>query len=483
VRIITDHRCIRTYSYVVLHLTAAVLFSLTMQSTAPAVEHYKLRFAIDPKTHSLSAEADLGVRNTEARAITLVPVLLYRLMDVSAASDGAGNPLRFTQKVIKFPDEPTWQVNAVEVTLAKPLSPGQTTTVHLTYAGPLFGYPEVMQYVRDTISEQYSLIRAETMAYPIVAPPSIAGWRQSFKNKFDFEIETRVPAGFTAVCSGKDVGEAQTQEGTSTFRCIGDAGSAQISVAVAKFRVLDDQERNLRVYALDADAEAGARVMDDMRRALDFYRSYFGAMRPGGSLTLVEIPDGWGSYGVPGHIFQSAAAFKDRSRASELYHEVGHIWNARASDGVQRARYFDEAFASYFEALAVRQFEGPDAFRALMQSYRQTYLDRVARDARGRTIPIAGYGKEEIGVFSYTKGAWSLYVLHQLLGEDAFRRAISDFLAAYSDKPAGFDDFRHAVEKSSGRDVGLWFEQWITGTDASAMLIDGKSVEEMGGSR
>ncbi len=466
-----------------LHLTAALLFSLTMQSTAPAVEHYKLHFVIDPKSHSLAAEADLGVRNSEAQAITLVPVLLYRLMDVSAASDGAGHPLRFAQKVIKFPDEPTWQVNAVEVMLAKPLPPGQTAIVHLTYAGPLFGYPEVMQYVRDTISEQYSLIRAETMAYPIVAAPSIAGWRQSFKNKFDFEIETKVPAGFTAVCSGKEVGEAQTREGTSTFRCIGDAGSSQISVAVAKFRVLDDPERNLRVDVLEADAEAGAQVMVEMRRALDFYRSYFGEMRRAGSLTLVEIPDGWGSYGVPGHIFQSAAAFKDRSRASELYHEVGHIWNARANERVVRARYFDEAFASYFEALAVRQFEGPEAFRALMQSYRQTYLDRVARDARGRAVPIAGYAGEEIGVFSYSKGAWSLYVLHQLLGEEAFRRAISDFLAAYSDKPADFDDFRHAVEKSSGRDVGPWFEQWITGTDASTMLIEAKTVEEMAGRR
>lgn len=463
------------------HLTAALLFSLTMQSTAPAVEHYKLRFAIDPKSHSLSADANLGVRNTGPQAITLVPVLLYRLMDVSAASDGAGHPLRFAQKVIRFPDEPTWQVNAVEVLLAKPLAPGQTATIHLTYAGPLFGYPEVMQYVRDTISEQYSLIRAETMAYPIVAVPSIAGWRQSYKNNFDYEIETKVPAGYSVVCAGKMIGGAETQEGMSTFRCAGVPGISNISVAVAKFRVLDDPERNLRVYALDADADAGAQVMADMRRSLDFYRSYFGEMRRPGSLTLVEIPDGWGSYGLPGHIFQSAAAFKDRSRASELYHEVGHIWNAKANESVQRARYFDEAFASYFEALAVRQFEGPEAFRTLMQSYRQSYVDRVARDPRGRTVPITGYAKEEIGGFSYSKGAWSLYALHQLLGEEAFRRAISDFLAAYSDKPADFDDFRRAVEKSSGRDVGPWFEKWITGTDASTMLIEAKTVEEMAG--
>jgi aminopeptidase N len=464
----------------VIHLTAALLFSLSMPATAPAVDHYQLRFAIDPQAHALTATAGLEIRNSGKRPITAVPVLLYRLMDVTAVSDSQGKPLRFTQKVVAFSDEPTWQVNAVGVRLGRPLPPGRTAAIHLSYGGSLFGYTEVMQYVRDTISEQYSLLRAETMVYPIVAPPSAAGWRASFKNEFDYEVETTVPAGYVAACSGDDFAEPQPPvDGKSTFRCSGEARSSQITVAIAKFRVLSDADRNLRVYAIDADAEAGAGVMADMRRALGFYRSYFGEMHRGGRLTLVEIPDGWGSYVLPGHIFQSAAAFRDRSRAPELYHEVGHIWNARASDAVQRSRYFDEAFASYFEALAVRDFEGPEAFRALMESYRKTYIERVERDPRGRTVPIAGYGKEEIGVFSYSKGAWSLYALHQLLGEEAFRRAIAGFLSAYAEKPAGFDDFRRSVEKSSGRDIGHWFEQWISGTASSAMLIEGKSVEEM----
>lgn len=37
----------------------------------------------------------------------------------------------------------------------------------------------------DTISEDYSLLRAESMPYPIIGLPSHVRWRKSFQNKFD----------------------------------------------------------------------------------------------------------------------------------------------------------------------------------------------------------------------------------------------------------------------------------------------------------
>jgi peptidase M1-like protein len=460
---------------------AAVMFAAALGVAAPAVDRYDLRLSLDPGEHTLSAEARIAIRNASDQTMASVPLLIYRLMDVESASDGAGHPLQFSQRVVKFSDEPSWQVNSVEVKLRAPLAPGRSATIRVKYAGPLLGYREVMQYVRDTISEDYSLIRPETMAYPIVAPPTIAGWRRSFNNHFDYAIETEVPDGFVAVCSGKDDGEPQTKNGRTTYRCAGEPGSEQMAVAVAKFRVLDDPAGHLRVYAMPADADAGKTMIEEMRRALDFYRSTFGDLHRGGGLTLIEIPDGWGSYLLPAHIFQQASAFKDVKQVPELYHEVAHIWNAKPADRVARARFFDEAFAAYFESLAVRQFQGEDAYRAHMEADRQVFMRRATRDPRGRTTPIADYGKDEIGVFSYTKGAWALYVLHQVLGEEVFRRSISEFLK--TDHPVDFDEFRRSIEKTSGRSVEGWFTQWITGAnDSSAMLIDGKTVEEMAAS-
>ena len=453
---------------------------------APAVEHYRLSFEVDLKHNSLSGQAEIGLKNSSTDSITVIPVLLYRLMEVEAASDANGKSLSFTQRVVRFADEPKWQANAIQITLATALGPGQTTTLRLKYAGALFGYREVMAYVKDTISEDYSLLRTESMPYPLIAAPSYAGWRTAYRNNFDYQVEAAVPQGYIAVCSGDQIGEPQRQADKTIFRCAGPAESNSINVAIAKFRVIDDAQRKLRVYALETDTDAGNRIMNEMRRSLDFFTSYFGpppkigTMGAHNGLTVIEIPDGWGSYGLRGYIFQTAAAFKDAQRAGELYHEVGHVWNARIADRVQRSRYFDEAFAAYFEALAVRQFEGEQAYRALLDSYRDIFIERVNREPLGKTTPIVDYGKYEIGVFSYSKGAWSLYVLHQLLGEETFRRALADFLTSYGEKPADFENFRRSLEKSSGRDLNCWFQQWITsGAESSALLIGRKNVSEM----
>jgi len=164
----------------------------------------------------------------------------------------------------------------IQVKLPTPLAPGASTTIHFKYGGMLYGYREVMAYVKDTISEDYSLLRAESMPYPIIALPSHEGWRKSFQNKFDYQIETTVPPGFAAACPGNQIVNAQTQAGKTIYRCAGPPESNSINIAIAKFRVLEDSQRNLRVYALAGELEAGNRIMNEMRRSLDFYTSALG---------------------------------------------------------------------------------------------------------------------------------------------------------------------------------------------------------------
>jgi hypothetical protein len=465
-------------------LPATAQGSGTDVPAVPTVEHYKLAFVLDPTNHSLSADADLSLRNTGEHPLTNVPILLYRLMDVEQVSDAQGRPLAFEQKVVKFPDDPVWQVNYAQVTLPSPLEPNQATVIHVKYAGQLFGYSEAWAYVHDTISEDYSLIRSETLSYPTVAAPSQASRQQAVRSsKFDYEVDTTVPEGFIALCTGDDTAPPAAQNGRSTFHCVGEPESSLLSLAVAKFKAFTDPQAGLRVYAMPSDAADGVRILGEMRRSLDFYSSYLRPL-PGGRLTLVEIPDGWGSYATGDHIFQAAAAFKDKERAHELWHEISHRWAKACAFGtcnpqVQRTRYFDEAFATYFEALAVRQFQGEEAFRKFMQSTRESFIERATKDPRGQTTAIADYGRDELGGFSYNKGAWSLYVLHQLLGEEQFRRSMSEFLHAYNGN-VGFEDFRRSLEKTSGRDLQPWFQQWIlSGPESSTLLFEGRTVEEM----
>jgi len=79
----------------------------------------------------------------------------------------------------------------------------------------------------------------------------------------------------------------------------------------------------------------------------------------------------------------------------EVHHEIAPTWNIKAKPGVDRCRWFDEAFASYFAILALREIEGSAAYIAELEAARGTFLSRAAQHPVNAQTPIADYGKME----------------------------------------------------------------------------------------
>lgn len=448
-----------------------LLFStgpLTAAEKLPGVTHYHLRLKILPADQRLDAMAEMVIVNSSSQAVSELPFLLYRLLDVRDVLSENGKPLAFSQSVVKFEDEPTLQVNSIKVILPKPLPPEATTRLTMRYAGAVLGYAEVMAYVRDRIDEQYSLLRQDSYAYPVLAHPSFASVFAAGENTFTYQIETSVPKGYVAACGGDAL--QQRESGSSIlFDCFSRQANSRMDIAVAPFKVFDDSKASLRVYALPEDESAAANILAEMKRVISFYQASFGEIGISG-YTAIEIPDGWGSQAATGYFLQSAAAFRDPKKISELYHEIGHRWNAKAATHLQRCRWFDEAFASYFAALAVRQFQGEPAFQEEMEHARNTFLAHVAKDPRVASTPIVEYGRIEIGENSYTKGAWSLYVLHELIGTPQFNKTVGNLLREFHDKPADFSDFVRIAEQVSGRSLQKYAQEWLYGTESSQLL-------------
>jgi aminopeptidase N len=195
--------------------------------------------------------------------------------------------------------------------------------------------------------------------------------------------------------------------------------------------------------------------------------------------TIIEIPDGWGSQASDFYFLQTAAAFNDTSRISEVYHEVGHSWNATPSPDVQRCRYFDEAFASYFASLAIRAFRGETAFEDDMEHSRSLFTRWAEEDREVFETPISSYGTKELGRHSYTKGAWSLYVLHRLVGDKSFYAIIHNMMTDLSGSTIDFRQFQRLCERVSRKSLDKFFQEWIYGSESSRLLVDRISIAEI----
>lgn len=456
----------------------AVASGVATSGDLAKVTRYELGVRINPAEEHLTASAQITLTNPTTEPHREIPFLLYRLLTVDAAQDEKGAALAFRQAVVSMSDEKNWQVNLVTLTLREPLPPGGTTRITLKYSGAIFGYREVMGYVLDHIGEDYTLLRPDSLAYPMLAGPSSQSLFAAYDTLFTYELEITAPTGMIVACGGLPV-EVSAVNGTETFRFASRVPTWRMDIAAAKFKVLKNDAGNLVVYTLPEDEAGAGNLLKEMQRVTEFYTLRFGPSRRATAYTVIEIPEGWGSQASDFYILQDAGAFKDPKRTHELYHEIGHSWNMKAKPEVRRTRWFDEAFASYFEAIALREFAGLKAFDDRMAGYRERFRSEAKKNSRNATTPIAEYGKEDLGDNSYTKGAWSLYVLNQIVGDQRFNQIVRTSMADFSERPAGFSDFQGVAESVSKRDLSRFFKEWIFGAESSDLLVGDASIQEI----
>lgn len=457
---------------------APLVAGQALASELPSVTHYALKVQLSPKEESMRAQARMTIANSTDKPQLEIPFLLYRLLEVESVVDETGAPLEFSQTIVRMADEPKLQLNLVKVRLPRPLPQGASTKVTLKYKGFIYGYREVWPYVRETIGEEYTLLRPDSLAYPLPALPSLPSFFELLHKPFTYDLQVTVPAGYSVAMGGwlKETGK---EDGSLTFVYQSKVPVWRLDIAAAKFIIRKDDEEKLFVHVLPGHEAGAERVLKGMKGMIALYSRLFGEIRNFQGYTAIEIPAGWGSQAGDFYFLQVAEAFEDPKRLHEVYHEVAHNWNAKAKPEVQRCRYFDEAFASYFEALAMREFEGQKAFEERMDSYRKSFARSAQKERRNYETPIADFGKYELGGLSYSKGAWSLYVLHELMGGEEFQRIIRRLLADFAEKGVDFKDFQRTAETVSKRDLKKFFDEWIYGTESSRLLLENASLKDM----
>ena len=444
----------------------------------PSITRYRLDIRFLLQDQRITTRAGLTIRNHTGAPHESLPFLLYRLLEVQRVSDTEGRPVDFTQKVIQLSDQPSLQAREVIVHLPSILKPGDSVNLDIEYSGYIFGYPEVMAYVNDRIDETYSLLRPDAISYPIIADGSFAGLLAAYNNKFTFDLSATVPRGYLAACGGHLVNRRESADST-TFEYSSRLATWRIDLAVAKFAVLSDPGNRILIYYLTGDSAGARRVLAASSDVVRLYTTMFGRPQRYEGYTIIEIPDGWGSQAGDFYFLQTAAAFEDSSNIGEVYHEIGHSWNVTPSEDIRRCRYFDEAFASFFEPLAIRAFQGNSAFNKRMAKDREMFVRSAKVDTEAYTTPIAGYGKKELGRYSYTKGAWSLYVLFTIIGEKTFDSLLQSLMTEFQDRTITFEQYQSLCERISKRNLSKYFNEWIYGAESSELLFEDLTVSEI----
>jgi aminopeptidase N len=62
---------------------------------------------------------------------------------------------------------------------------------------------------------------------------------------------------------------------------------------------------------------------------------------------------------------------------------------------------------------------------------------------------------------TYQKGSWILHMLRGMLGEEVFWKGIQSYYKKYMNLNATTSDFKREMEEASGKDLKVFFEQWL----------------------
>jgi aminopeptidase N len=156
----------------------------------------------------------------------------------------------------------------------------------------------------------------------------------------------------------------------------------------------------------------------------------------------------------------------DQRSAMICAHEVAHLWfgclvGPRWWDDV----WLDEAIATYLSYAALAAIAGVSeslSWAGFAYTYKPAAYeadDLPSRQPVSSPVSTARQGRDKPYGILYAKGASVIRSLAALIGDDALRRGLGDYLSRFAFSSATMDDLVGCWSRASGQDLAGWAEQ------------------------
>lgn len=430
---------------------------------------------VDYANGNVAGTETIRLRNKSTRPAAAIPLLLNRLMTVSRVTDGSGTTLALQQRFVLFVDDSLQQVNAIAVTLPHPLAPGDSIALRIEYGGHLVGYAETGSlYIRDHVDSAFTILRADAFAYPVLGVPSRAVNRATGYPDFAFDVWVAVPLGEVVATGGEQLA-SQGRDSLITWHYRNTRASPTLNIAIAPYRVRD--RAGVRIFYFPQDSTGAAMVDQAIAGAVADFTAWFGPLGDTARITVIEIPEGWGSQAsLAGGIIQTADAFRDRGELYQVYHELSHLWNVGDAD--RPSPRWNEGLAMFLQWRVAEQLDGWKGWDARWERMAQRIKDECAGRPKCATVPFIDYGKYEMTDLSYGVGMAMFYALYYRMGAERFDRAYGHFYQKYRRSGATSAELMAAFRAEDPTSDRI-FQEWFTTTKWYARLAAGEALEQI----
>jgi aminopeptidase N len=402
------------------------------------------RAEITPDIANGSVRGEVSIRFT-SRADALTHVRFDRgALDIDGVFEG-NTPLAF--------DTPP---GVVETTPLGPLRKGETRTIRIRYHGaPTYGL-EFDPARRET----YTIFSTSQWLVCIDAPSERAS----------LDLTLLVPGDATVAATGRLVSRRARDGGIVAHRWRLDrpAASFLYGFAVGPYRETRSagHRPQLRQLSIDRSPEEIEKIFGDTRDILDFYADRAGVRYPNPEYTQVLVADTIGQE-LAGLGFLSedygSRVLQDPDGIGLIAHEAAHQWWGDLLTCRDWGHFWlNEGFATFMTAAYIEHRQGRAAYDQLVSGW-QARIERLRQSGTDHPLVYADWNhpSRDDRAVVYQKGAYALHLLREEIGETLFWKGMRDYTRAHAGTSVITSDFRRAMERSSGRDLHVFFETWV----------------------
>ena len=300
--------------------------------------------------------------------------------------------------------------------------------------------------------------------------------------KATFDITVSAPKD-RVVLSNMPVQDEVADQDVSDYRVVKFETSPKMStylvaIVVGEYDYVEDTQGSVkvRVYTPLGKTEQGRFALESSKRAIQFYNDFFGVPYPLKKYDCIAIADfqcgameNWGLV-----TFRESAVLADPANTSSsskqwiaivVTHEMAHQWfgNLVTMEWWTHL-WLNEGFASFMENTCTHAlFPQYDIWTQFVAN---TLIHALELDALKNSHPIevdVGHPSEVDEIFddiSYNKGASVIRMLHNYIGNEAFRKGMASYLTKFSYKNALTADLWASLEEASGKPVGKVMSTW-----------------------
>jgi aminopeptidase N len=311
-------------------------------------------------------------------------------------------------------------------------------------------------------------------AFPCFDQPDLKG---------RYTLSLDVPSGWEALGNGAEASrDTRGANTTLRFAETQPIPTYLFTFAAGKFQI-ERAERNGRRFRMlhrETDAAKVARnkeaIFDLHAGALAWLEKYTGIPYPFGKFEFLLVPSfQFGGMEHPGSVYynasgllldESATQNQKLGRASLIAHETSHMWFG----DLVTMRWFNdvwmkEVFANFMAAKIVNPAfpEINHDLRFLYAHYPAAYdVDRTAgTNAIRQPLENLNEAGSLYGAIIYQKAPIVMRHLEILLGADAFRDGLREYLKAYAFGNATWPDLIAMLDRRTPDDLAVWSRAWV----------------------